>query len=259
MNLNYAIPELVGFVFALVRVSSWMVISPPFNNRMIPRRVKIATAAAISLPLALTFPADRASLDMGYVVSQLFLQMATGLMLGFLTFVLFSAVQTAGAMIDLFGGFTLSQSFDPFGNNQNSIFGRFHQLLGLTLFMILNGHLLLIKGFMTSYDVVPLDGLHIQGFSDLLLRAVASMGIAALEIAGPLLAAFFLSEVAMGLLTKAAPQLQILQFGFPLKILVTILLMSAALPILPGAIDRMTDDIVRSGTRFMRFGASGGG
>lgn len=257
MQLNYAIPELVGFIFALVRVSSWMVISPPFNTRLLPRRVKIATAGAISVPLGLTFPADRASLDLNYVVSQLFLQMATGLMLGFLTYVIFSAVQVSGAMIDLFGGFSLSQAFDPFGNNQNSVFGRFHQLLALTLFMCLNGHLLLIKGFMTSYDVIPLDGMHIQGFSDLLLRAVATMGIAALEIAGPLLAAFFLAELAMGLLTKAAPQLQILQFGFPLKILLTILLMAAALPLLPGAVERLTDDIVSSGMRLLRFGKDG--
>lgn len=255
---NIPINELVGFMLALVRTASWMVISPPFNNRSLPRIVKIGTAAAISLPLAGKLPADQVTLETGALLTQVFMQMATGLMLGFLTHVLFSAVQSAGAMIDLFGGFTMTQAMDPMGNNQQSVFGRFYQLTAVTLLFVINGHLLLLKGFMTSFEVVPLDGMHFAGFQSLLLDAVSKMGLAAIEIAGPLLAAYFLAEVALGLLSKAAPQLQILQFGFPFKILLTLLLVGSAIPLLPGAIDSLINDVLRSGMRVLHFSSGGG-
>lgn len=253
-NLPLPISDLVGFVLAMVRVASWMIISPPFNNRLIPKRVKVGIAAVIALPLAHRLPADQVTLETGALLTQVFLQMATGLMLGFLTYIIFSAVQMAGGLIDTFGGFTMSMAMDPFGQSQSSIFGRFYQLLAVVLLMAINGHLMLIKGFMSTFEVVPLDTSRLGGFNEMLLEGMARMGLAALEIAGPLLVAYFLAEVALGLLSKAAPQLQILQFGFPFKILITLLLVGSALPLLPGAIDTLVDDIVRSGTRVLKSG-----
>ena len=179
-----------------------------------------------------------------YLIPLVLLQIATGLVLGFITQILFSAIATAGNLIDLFGGFTLSMALDPFMNSQSSTFGRFYGLLATTLLFITNGYLLLIKGFLTSFDVVPLGGIKFEGLQEIILHDVGLMMMAAIEIAGPLLACYFLAEVALGLLGKAAPQLNILQFGFPFKILLTLLIVSAAIPLIPGALDNLLNDSI---------------
>lgn len=241
MTETLPLTTLVGFFLALVRTSAWMVTSPPFNTKLMPRTVKIATAAAISLAIAPTLNAEGISYDTPSLLTMVFMQVVTGLILGFLTQVVFSAIQAAGQLIDLFGGFTLSMALDPFNNNQSSIFGRFYGLLAGTLLFVTNGYLLLIKGFVTSFEVVPLGGIAFNNFQQVLFDDVTRFGIAALEIAGPLLACYFLAEIALGMLGKAAPQLNILQFGMPFKILLTLLIVGSALPLVPNTVEKIVN------------------
>lgn len=248
------VAEAVGFLFALVRVSTFMVLAPPFNHKGIPRRIKVGLAFALSLSLAPQLPADEASLDSSYLISGLVTQFLTGIALGMITMVLMQAVALAGSMIDLFGGFTLSMAMDPFSQAQSSIFGRTYSLIGTIMLFAINGHLMILKGFMTSFDAIPLSGAGFENFTDFLLKQVGMLMIAAVEIAGPLLAAYFLTEVALGLLSKAAPQMNIIQFGFPLKILLTLLMVGAALPIIPGAVHSLVEDVLRGGMGLMRGG-----
>jgi flagellar biosynthetic protein FliR len=244
--------ELIGFLLALVRTTAWMAISPPFNNRMMPRTVKLGCAAAISMVLAPKLPAEAATLEAGELFVMILTQIATGLALGFITMMLFNAVQMAGQLIDLFGGFTLSMAFDPLLNSQSSIFGRFYQLIATTMLFVINGHLMLIKGFMTSFDAVPLTGPSFENFTELVIKDIGMLMLAAVEIAGPLLAAYFLTEVALGFLSKAAPQLNVISFGFPLKILLTLLMVGSALPLIPGAMHSLVNDILGDGFSLLR-------
>jgi flagellar biosynthesis protein FliR len=243
---------LVGFLLALVRTASWMVTSPPFNNKLMPRIVKVGTAGAIAMAIAPTFPAGSITLDTGPLLGMILMQIATGLILGFLTQLMFSAVQTAGGLIDLFGGFTLSQALDPYNNNQTSIFGRFYGMLAATLLFAINGHLLLIKGFATSFDAVPLNGIDLGNLKEVLFKDISMFMLAAVEIAGPLLAVYFLSEISLGLLSKAAPQLNILTFGFPFKILLTLLMITWAIPLIPESLHTLVNHTLRDGISIIK-------
>lgn len=243
---------VIGFLFALVRTTAFMALAPPFNNRSIPRRIKLGVAMGISLALAHKLPADNVSLDGSYILANVATQLITGLALGMITNVLFAAVGMAGQFIDLFGGFTLAMSMDPMLNAQTSIFGRFYSLIATVMLFAINGHLMVVKGFLTSFEAIPITGISIETFIDMMLKNVSMLMIAAVEIAGPLLAAYFLTEVALGLLGKAAPQMNILQFGFPLKIFLTLLLVGAALPLIPGAMHNLTNDVLQSGFELLR-------
>lgn len=254
MDLALPLSSVVGFLLALVRTSAWMLVSPPFNTRLMPRLVKIGTAAAISLAVAPNLPAEQMTLETGPLLGMVLIQAVTGVVLGYLTLILFSAIQAAGSLIDLFGGFSMAQTMDPFSNNQTSIFGRFYQLLATTLLFTVNGHLLLIKGFATSFEAVPLGGIAVEQFQTLVLRNLSMFVLAGVEIAGPLLAAYFLADVALGLLSKAAPQLNIFTFGFPFKILLTLLLVASAMPLIPGALETLVETAVRDGVRALAIG-----
>lgn len=256
MNVDLELTTLVGFLLALARTTAWMAVSPPFSGKQIPRLVKLGAAAGISMTIAPSLPTDQLTLDPGPLLVMVLMQVATGLILGYLTQMLFAAVGAAGGLIDIFGGFTLSQAYDPFMNNQSSVFGRFYGIIATTLLFVINGHLLLIKGFMTSFEAVPLGGIALDSFKEVLFRDLAMFGISALEIAAPLIAAYFLSDVALGLLTKAAPQLQILTLSFPLKILLTLLMVGAALPLLTDALHTFVNQTLVDGRDALN---SGGG
>jgi flagellar biosynthetic protein FliR len=176
-------------------------------------------------------------------------QIAVGVTLGFIGVVVFAALQAAGAILDLFGGFAMAQVFDPQSHVQTSLFGRFYNLLAVTLLFALGGHLLLVHGFLRSFDAVPTGGLHTGSLADLLVTDVGLLLVAALEIVAPLLAALFLADVALGLLSRAAPEMNVFVLGLPLKILLTLTLTGLALPLLPEAVSTLTERIVTDGLR----------
>jgi flagellar biosynthetic protein FliR len=170
------------------------------------------------------------------------LQVLAGASLGFLTYLMFIAVQSAGDLIDLFGGFSLAQGFDPLSNTQNSVFGKFHQMLAVVLLFALDGHLLVIRGFLQSYEAIPLDAtVPLDDMARLVTTGIGTFFVSALQIAAPLVGVLFLVDIGLGLLTKIAPALNPFQLGFPAKILATLLLVGITLPLLPQAVQSVVD------------------
>lgn len=252
MTLHADASLLVGFLLALARVTAWLLIVPPFATRAIPGMAKIGIAAAVALPVAGRLAPQDPILDLGPLLAAVVLNVAVGITLGFVVYLLFAAVQAAGELIDLFGGFTVAPAFDPFSNAQSSTFGRFYQLLATTLLFVINGHLLLLRGFLTSFEAIGAAGPSLSDFSENIAGAVGTFFIAAIEIAAPLLAALFLTEVALGLLARAAPQMNVFLIGFPIKILLTLVLGGLALPLLPGSIEALLEEAMRRGASITR-------
>jgi len=252
MTLHADAGLLIGFLLALVRASAWLVIVPPFATKSIPGMVKIGLAAAIALPVADQLAPKTEIIELAPLLAAIVMQVGIGLALGFVVYLIFSAVQAAGELIDLFGGFTVAPAFDPLSNAQSSTFGRFYQLLAVTLLFVINGHILLLRGFMTSYDAISATSPRLEDLSGGLTASLATFFLAAVEIAAPLLAALFLAEVALGLLSRAAPQMNVFIIGFPFKILLTLLLGGLALPLLPGSIESLLGQALRQGAHMTR-------
>jgi flagellar biosynthetic protein FliR len=247
MTIQAPAALIVAYVLGVVRASAWLVLVPPFSTRAVPSVVKVGLAAAIALPAAPRLAASPPSLDVGPLIGAVVLQVAMGLALGFITMLAFSAVQAAGSLVDMFAGFTVAQAFDPLSGTQTALFGRFYQLLAATLLFAINGHIMLFEGFMRSYDVVGLRAPAMGNMAEMAVDGLSAFMIAAVEIAAPLLAALFLTEVALGLLARAAPQMNVFVLGFPLKILLTLGLVGLVLPMLPEVVDALVRRVVRSG------------
>jgi flagellar biosynthetic protein FliR len=247
MTASVSAELLVGFLLAMVRASAWVLVSPPFNTRLLPPQAKIALALAVSVPVGPRLAALHPSLEPGPLVGAVVLQVAAGLALGFVTQIIFSAIQAAGELIDLFASFTIAATYDPFTNNNQAVFGRFYQLLAMALLFSFDGHLLLVRGFMDSFTAMPTGWPDMDSVTGFLLRSLGMFFVSALEIAAPVVAALFLTEVALGLLSKAAPAMNVFTLGFPLKILLTFGLVGLALPLLPGTVDRLVRESVRTG------------
>ncbi len=244
----------VGYLLAMTRTIAWVMITPPFGTRMVPTRLKIGLSAALTLAVGAKVQAHAVDLDAASLLTAAGLQIAIGVTLGFIGVVLFAAVQAAGATLDLFGGFALAQVFDPQSHVQTSLFGRFYNVLATTLLFVIGGHLLLVRGLLRSFDAVPATGFHTGGIARLLTNDLGVLLLAALEIAAPLLAALFLADVALGLLSRAAPEMHVFVLGLPIKIILTLTLTGLALPLLPGAVSTLAERIVRDGLQVVGIG-----
>ncbi|BBH64965.1 flagellar biosynthetic protein FliR [Actinoplanes sp. OR16] len=245
MNYEVATAEFLAIMLGTVRTGAWMMVCPPFNSRLIPGQVKALLSVGLTLPMAPYLREDVPSLDTQDLIFSAALQIFIGATLGFITAILFAAIQAAGDLLDLFGGLTLASAYDPMSFSQSSIFGRFYNLVAVTLLFASDGHQLILRGFLQSFRTMPLDaGFNMETSSQVLLKSVAEMFLAGVQIAGPLIAVLFLADVALGLLNRVAPALNAFQLGFPVKIFMVVTLSGLAITMLPNILNTLVDKAV---------------
>jgi flagellar biosynthetic protein FliR len=219
---------VIGFVLALVRASAWVVVCPPFSNRAIPAVAKIGLAACLALVAA---PAAGrhlpATLGTAGFVTAVVEQAVTGLAMGFLIQVVFSAFSSAGSLIDIFSGLNLPPSIDPLSLDQAPLISQLYELVAFTLLFTSGADLLLVRGFLGSFAATGVDASSPARLAASAVGQVSTLFSASLEMAAPLVAVLFVTQLLLGLLAKAAPQMNVFVFGFGLQVLVTLLGLTA--------------------------------
>jgi flagellar biosynthetic protein FliR len=146
-----------------------------------------------------------------------------GLFVGFLVSVIVSAFQLAGEYFSVQIGFGINEVLDPLAQVSIPLIGQLKNLIGLLIFLVIGGHHFLIKAIYRSYELVPVVSLGpgaSAGMLKFLTHIFSGMFVVALKIALPVMGTVFLISVTMGVLSKAAPQMNIMMLGFPLKIMV---------------------------------------
>jgi flagellar biosynthesis protein FliR len=240
MSFTISTAWLNGFLLALARASAWTVITPPFRTTAIPVRVRIAFAVALSLVVAPQLAADNADLGGAGLGAAVVAQVLVGLALGFVVMLLLAAVQAAGHLIDILAGFGLASIYDPMSGASSSPFGRLYELLATILLFAVNGHVALVRGFLRSFEAIPATSLDLGALAELLTNGLSNMFVSAVQIALPLGAALFVADIALGLLGRAAPRINVLVLGLGAKALIALLVAGLALPLLPTAVRTLT-------------------
>ncbi|MGZ4571894.1 MAG: flagellar biosynthetic protein FliR [Blastococcus sp.] len=247
MNLQVSEATLAALLLGTSRAAGFVLFAPPFNSKSIALPVKAAFALALSVAMSTHIAAKLPAITPGFLVVTAITEVVIGAALGFVVQVLFTAVQMAGDIIDVTGGFSLQPAFDPLAMTQNAAIGRLHYLLAITLLFTSGGHLLIVKGFATSYEGMPVGGaVPTAQLAHVMLTAFSMMFLAALQIAGPMVAVLLLADVALALMSRAAPALNIFQMGFPVKIMLTLTMLGLTFPLLPPALDMLMQHAARA-------------
>lgn len=240
MTLSMGTASLVAFLLCALRIAAWLEISPPFATAGLPRTVRVMLAAAISLAVSSNTVPHAPAAEFGPLLGSAVEQLFIGASLGFLTRLMFSAVESAGSLIDLAGGFSLAFAYDPLSATNTSVFGRFYGVLATTLIFATNAHLVILQGFLRTFNTLPLDGtMSMSHLDQTLVHGMTGMFIAALQIAAPLVAVLFIADVALGLLSRISPQLNVFQVSFPLKIMLTLGLVGTGFATMPRIITEL--------------------
>lgn len=224
---------LPAFFLILVRVGAFLASVPLFSYRNIPVSHKIGSAVFLAWIMLSAMGAPEVSINGGFIVD-IMTEAIVGLSLGLLAALWMYAFQVAGGFIDLQMGFSIASVFDPQTGVQTPLMGKFLYYLAILLLFALDGHHLLLDGIFYSYKYVPL-GATLHGFETgeagrYAVTVVAGMFLIAFQMALPIVGTLFLVDVALGIMARTVPQMNIFVVGIPLKILVAFLLFLVIMP-----------------------------
>jgi flagellar biosynthesis protein FliR len=247
MSLQLPEAGLVALLLASIRAGVWLALCPPLNSPVVPMPIKALLSVGLALPMLpqLTTQAGKLGAAAPALLVGSVEQAVVGAALGLLTSLFFAAIQAAGDLIDLFGGFSVAFAFDPLGQSQSSVFGRFYHMIAVTLLFTSGGYELVLRGFLRTFETLPLDGtLSLSTLDHMITHGFSDMFVATLQIAGPMVAVLFCADIALGLLNRVAPALNAFSMGFPLKILLVLSLGGLGLGVLPAALHGLVDNTV---------------
>jgi len=222
MDLFTFDPNLVfSFFLTLFRVSLVMFLLPFFGGDTVPIHAKAALCLVFSIGVwpYLNFPGVHMPGNPWMIVIMLCGELLLGLILGLVVRILFASVQLGGQVIGFQMGFAMINVVDPITGISEAVTAHFLYMTTILTFLALNGHLYLLQGLGRSFDLVPPGTflLNAQVYHDI-VGFSGEMFRLAIRIAAPVMAAIFLVDLALGLISKAAPQMNVLFVGFPLKI-----------------------------------------
>lgn len=244
--LTLVVGRLDLFLLLLARWTGLFVTAPVFSNRMVPVPVRVLLAGALAfliMPLfagtpSLSFPAGLAS---GVV-----LELLTGMLIGFVATLIFTALQFAGEILDIDMGFAIVNVMDPASGMPMPLLGNLLQILALLFYLGLNGHHSLILAVLESYAAVPLAGLAAgNGLDRHLVDVAGEVFRAGFLLASPVLAALFLTTAALAVVGRAVPQMNLFVVGLPAKSGVGIILMALLLPLYTTAFAALFEELNR--------------
>lgn len=224
---------IIGILF-FARVTALLVSAPFFNNTAIPPVVKALLAIFLSMLMTTAFTDAQPPVDLELfnMVVLIFKEALVGLMIGFSSNLVFQAVRLAGGIIDFDMGYQTSLIFN-LGVDAPTLVGELKSVVTLMLFLILNGHHFLLESIYASVGIVPLTAFSMSdSTADMMVRLITSMFIVGVKIAAPILVALFVTNLALALLSRVAPQVNIFVLSFQFKILVGLLILFISVPLL---------------------------
>lgn len=223
---------LISFIWPFTRILGLIMVAPVFGHSSVPRRVKIGLGVFIALIIAPTLPPmPDVGLGSWHGLFILIQQLLIGMAIGFIMRVVFAAVEAAGEIVGLQMGLGFASFFDPQSAGQTIVISQFFNLLASLLFLAVNAHLLLLGILVESFKSLPISP---QPLSTAGFYSVANYGSVVfsvgLQLALPLIAILLMTNLALGILTRSAPQLNIFAIGFPITLGVGLIALDITLP-----------------------------
>jgi flagellar biosynthetic protein FliR len=213
-------------------MSSLFVVTPVFGGRNVPSYLKIGLAFFCSIILVTLLKDVTVEFtDIFSYAAIVIKELAIGIILGFTSYLVFSALYLAGQIIDTQIGFGMVNVLDPLHDTQVPLTGNFLYILTLMFFLIMNGHHVLLTALFKSYNILPVNSFV---FNDVLFNNMLNIFYETFQIGFkisiPIIAASLIAEIALGILTKTVPQMNVFVIGMPLKVGVGLVTLLAMIP-----------------------------
>jgi flagellar biosynthesis protein FliR len=249
--------QVMASMLVLARIGPLFALAPVFGSKMIPKRVRALLAVALAFGLAPVLAPDarvpRGVPELALVIAG---EVVVGLAFAFAVAILFAAVQAAGTFIDTLIGFGFGATVDPLTGTQSAVLGNAYALFAAIIFLAIGGEQWLFQGFGRTFDLLPAGTApDLQALAAGAREVFTGIFLAALQVAAPVLVAIILTDVAMGIVSRAVPQLNVFMVGFPFKIVAGMFVLIASLPFAGGWIGDQVQATINDAMRVVAGGA----
>jgi flagellar biosynthesis protein FliR len=231
---------LYAFLLVFVRASAMMLSSPIFGAQHTPLNIRILTTLSVAAALTMTIKSHIGPVpqDLFSMLGAVANEAVAGLVLGTVVSMVFFAVQMAGSFLDFQIGLGSSQILNPITGVPVTVVAQFKFMLAIVIFLCMNGHHAMFKAFLHSYDAFPMLSMgSLAALQNHIIPLFGEMSLLALQIAAPVAAVGMIIDASLGMIGKAAPQMQVMLVGMPAKILLGFIALSATLPALVSGVD----------------------
>lgn len=220
-----------------LRVLAVFTAAPVFSSRAFPMRAKIALAFFVAVAMQASLPAmPLIGFNDPRAFGAVAQQVIVGLAIGFAVRVVFSAMELAGEVVGFQMGLNFAAFFDPTLNAQSSAVARFFGQMAALLFLAMNGHLMVLFAINRSFQSFPLDQNFMQALADMKLHRLGTdLFASALWIALPMVGMLMFVNLALGIVSRVAPQMNIFAVGFPITLAVGLIGIAVTLPMMDQA------------------------
>jgi flagellar biosynthesis protein FliR len=246
--------QVAGFMLVIARIAPLFLVAPMFSSKMIPGRVRGLAAVGLAVGMApMATKGHRVPIDVMSLGALATKELIVGLAFAFAISTLFAAVSAAGSMMDTLIGFSFGALVDPLTGNNASVLSQFYTMVGVAVFIAINGDAWVIQGLNRTYELVPLLdypalGSMVAGVE----HAFTGIFIAAMELAAPVVLAVIITDAAFGVVARVVPQLNVFAVGFPAKVTVGLLVLGVSLPFAAGWISDQLQDSVAAALHSLR-------
>jgi flagellar biosynthesis protein FliR len=248
---------IAGLLWPLTRILGLVASAPFFGHASVPVSVKVVLGVLLALVIAPTVPAVPAADPTSYAGLLILVQeLLIGLAMGFSMRLVFAAVEYAGELASATMGFSFASFFDPATRGRSAAISQFMSMVATMAFLAVNAHLMLLAALSESFVSLPISATPLSLAAPLeLVRWGSRIFSAGLQLALPIIGAILIVNVALGILTRAAPQLNIFGIGFPITLGVGLITLSIALPYLGTPIVNLFNEGIEAGRRIPRAAA----
>lgn len=248
------------FFLVFVRMTGLFVIAPIFGRRNVPVYLKIGFAFFLAIILVNTISLSKPDYiqNIYYFALIAAKEFLVGITIGYVSYLIFTAIYIAGQMMDMQIGFGMVNVLDPVSNMQVPVTANLYYMMSMIMFLAFNGHHALIKALYESYTLVPLArAVFGSAITNDIIRIFAETFVIGFKISAPILAAILISDVALGVISRSMPQMNVFIVGIPLKIILGIAVLIFTLPSFASMIDRLLAVMDRETLNFLKDLGSG--
>jgi flagellar biosynthesis protein FliR len=231
--------HVTAFFLVLARVTPLFLIAPIFSSNLLLPQVRSVLAVALALGLSTIVGHGQPAPDgVLQLIGLMLVNFIVGLALAFAMACVFGAISSAGVLADNFSGFSFGSQVDPIYGNPGGTLTTFYSMIGMALFLAVGGDAWALRGLNATFTAVPLTAplsvAHLHGIVDMAVSMVGLVFLGAVEVVAPVMLAVVIGDVAFGLISRVAPQLNVYAVGFPVKVGISLLVISVSLPFLAG-------------------------
>jgi flagellar biosynthetic protein FliR len=218
---QWTLVQFQSFLLILSRVTTILFMMPLLGSRNLPSMLKAGLSLVVALVLLPVVKVDPRLLPPEPVSVLFFMvgELMIGLVLGLSVKVIFTGLQMAGEIAGYQMGLAMASVIDPQAGSDNTLMAQFQYLFGLLLFLAVDGHHWFFRALVQSFEVLPPGGFHLNpGLYDLMIQLSGKMFVVAIKLAAPIMAVLLFTQIALGMVAKTVPQVNILFISFPITL-----------------------------------------